>query len=100
MASTLPQNQISIINGGTVNITGQSAFDYDGTATLNGGKLIVNGQETTTITNQFMGGGMMGGGMMNGAQGQQMPAEQQAQGITPQDASGQQRQAMKMQRQQ
>ena len=45
-----------IINGGTVNITGQSAFDYDGNCEYNGGTLIVNGTETDTITNQFAGG--------------------------------------------
>ena len=52
------------INGGTVNITANSPFDYDGEAKLTGGKLIVNGTETKTITNQMMGGGMNGG--MNG----------------------------------
>ena len=56
------------INGGTINITANSPFDYDGTAQYNGGKLIVNGEETTTITNQ-----MMGGQMMNGNMGQGMP---------------------------
>lgn len=50
------------INGGTLNITAQSPFDYDGTAKYNGGTLIVNGETVTEITNQFMGGGMMGGG--------------------------------------
>lgn len=60
------------INGGTVNITGQSAFDYDGEAKYTGGKMIVNGVETTTITNQMMGGGMMGGGP-GGMQGGQAP---------------------------
>ena len=50
------------INGGTINITGQSAFDYDGTGTLNGGTLIVNGEEVHELTNQMMGpGGMQGG---------------------------------------
>lgn len=53
------------INGGTINITGQSAFDYDGEAKYSGGKMIVNGEETTTITNQF-GGGMIRGGMNSG----------------------------------
>lgn len=53
------------INGGTVNITGQSAFDYDGEAKYTGGTMIVNGTQTTTITNQF--GGQMGG-QMNGMQ--------------------------------
>lgn len=45
-----------IINGGTINITCNSPFDYDGNATYNGGTIIANGQETNTITNQFMGG--------------------------------------------
>ena len=49
------------ITGGTVNITGQSAFDYDGNAKYTGGTIIVNGQTTNTITNQFMGGGNMRG---------------------------------------
>ncbi len=48
-----------IINGGTIDITGQSACDYDGKAELNGGTLIVNGEEVTQISNQFMGGGFM-----------------------------------------
>jgi len=58
-----------IINGGTIDITAQSPFDYDGTAQYNGGTIIVNGVETNTITNQMMGGGMMGGGMMGGPGG-------------------------------
>ena len=53
------------INGGTIDITGNSAFDYDGKAEYNGGTLIVNGTQTNTITNQFMGGGMNGGRQMN-----------------------------------
>ena len=55
-----------IVNGGTVNVTGSSAFDYDGSAQYNGGTLIVNGQQVSAIPNQMMGGGMMNGGMMNG----------------------------------
>lgn len=51
------------INGGTLDITAQSPFDYDGTAEKNGGTIIVNGTETDTITNQFMGGGMGHGDM-------------------------------------
>lgn len=50
------------ITGGTVNITAQSPFDYDGAGTLSGGTVIVNGQEVTQLSNQMMGGGMMGGG--------------------------------------
>ena len=59
-----------VINGGTLNITGQSAFDYEKKAELNGGKVIVNGSEVTSISNQFMGRGNFGG--QNGNQGQMM----------------------------
>ena len=51
-----------IVNGGTINITGQSAFDYDGSAQYNGGTIIVNGSEINKIENQMMGGGMFGQG--------------------------------------
>lgn len=52
------------VNGGTFNITGQSAFDYDGQCEYNGGTIYVNGELTTEISNQMMGGpgGGMGGG--------------------------------------
>ncbi|MBR5421667.1 MAG: carbohydrate-binding domain-containing protein [Lachnospiraceae bacterium] len=50
------------INGGTIDISGQSTFDYDGSAEYNGGTIIENGEETNTITNQTFGGpGGMGG---------------------------------------
>ncbi len=49
------------INGGTVDITGQSTFDYNGKAENNGGTIIENGTETNTISNRMMGG--HGGGM-------------------------------------
>ncbi|MBQ4436058.1 MAG: carbohydrate-binding domain-containing protein [Clostridia bacterium] len=59
-----------IINGGTINVTGSSTFDYDGTAQYNGGTIIVNGQQVNSIPNQMMGGmggmGGMNGGNMNG----------------------------------
>lgn len=51
-----------IINGGTVDITGQSAVDYDGAGQYNGGVIIINGQQVSSLPNQMMGGGMMGGG--------------------------------------
>ena len=50
-----------IVNGGTISVSGQSTFDYDGTAQYNGGTIIVNGQQVDSIPNQMMGG--MGGGM-------------------------------------
>lgn len=51
-----------IINGGTINVTANSAFDYDGEGKINGGKVIVNGEEITILQNQMMGGhgGMKG----------------------------------------
>ena len=65
-----------MVNGGTINITGNSSFDYDGTAQLNGGTLIVNGQTLDYIPNQMMGGfggmgGQMGGFGGNGGMGGQ-----------------------------
>lgn len=56
------------INGGTLTITAQSPFDYDGTAKYTGGKMIVNGTEITEITNQFANGG---GGQQPGQTNQQ-----------------------------
>lgn len=52
------------INGGTIQIsTSGSSFDYDNTAELNGGTLIINGEEVTEIPVQTMGGmGQMGAG--------------------------------------
>ena len=55
------------INGGTLTISAQSPFDYDGTASKNGGTIIVNGEEVDEITNQFGGG--MGGGPGGNADG-------------------------------
>lgn len=52
-----------VITGGTVNVTGNSAFDYDGSASFTGGTVIINGQQVDSLPNQMMGGrgGMMGG---------------------------------------
>ncbi len=62
------------ISGGTLNINCQSPFDYDGEGVYSGGTLIVNGEQTTELTNQMMGGGMGGGpgGGMGGMQGGDM----------------------------
>ncbi|MBR5094938.1 MAG: hypothetical protein IK095_07575, partial [Oscillospiraceae bacterium] len=56
--------------GGTISISGNSSIDYDGTATFTGGTVIVNGQQVTTIPNQFMGGFGGPGGMGGGPGGQ------------------------------
>ena len=51
------------VNGGTVNVTGQSTFDYDGVGKLNGGTVIVNGQKVTSLPQSMQGGrGGFGGG--------------------------------------
>ena len=64
----LDSNGALLINGGTVNITAQSAFDFDGQGQLNGGTVYVNGEQVTELTNSMMGGpggqgsmGSMGG---------------------------------------
>ncbi|RKM61405.1 carbohydrate-binding domain-containing protein [Butyrivibrio sp. CB08] len=62
------------INGGTIDITAQFAFDFDGEAKLTGGTVTVNGEEVTEITNSMMMGGGMGG---NGGPGGQMPGDDQ-----------------------
>ena len=49
-----------IVNGGIVRVTGNSTFDYDGTAQYNGGTIIVNGQQVSSIPSQMMGRGGWG----------------------------------------
>ncbi|MBQ9355475.1 MAG: carbohydrate-binding domain-containing protein [Clostridia bacterium] len=58
-----------IINGGTISVTGNSTFDYDGNGVINGGKVIVNGSEVSTLPNQMMGGPGGGGPQGNGGFG-------------------------------
>ena len=55
------------INGGVISVTGNSTFDYDGTVSFTGGTVYVNGQQTSSIPNQMMGGG--GGWGRNGGWG-------------------------------
>lgn len=45
-----------LINGGVVDVTGGSTFDYDGTGVINGGTVIANGQQVDSLPSQFMGG--------------------------------------------
>ncbi|MBR2672591.1 MAG: carbohydrate-binding domain-containing protein [Oscillospiraceae bacterium] len=66
----LDSNGNLIINGGTINISAQSPFDFDGQGQLNGGTVYVNGTQITSLTSQMMGGM---GGPMGGMNGQQMP---------------------------
>lgn len=44
------------INGGTIDITAQSPFDYVGRGEMTGGTVTVNGQQVTSLTGQMMGG--------------------------------------------
>ncbi len=46
-----------VVNGGYIDITANSAFDYDGTAAYNGGTIIINGEQVNEIPQpQQMGG--------------------------------------------
>ncbi|HOO05374.1 MAG TPA: carbohydrate-binding domain-containing protein [Ruminococcus sp.] len=58
------------VNGGTLDITAYtSSFDYDYTAQLNGGTVIINGSQVSEIPAGMMGGGMGFGGGMTGGSG-------------------------------
>lgn len=77
----LDANGSIYINGGTLNITANSPFDYDRVGQLNGGTVTVNGTQVSELTNQMMGGpGNMGGfgggfgGQMGGFGGQGAPS--------------------------
>ncbi len=70
----LDANGSLYINGGTLNITATSPFDYDYIGQLNGGTVTVNGSQVSQLTNQMMGGpGNMGG--FGGGFGGQMGGE-------------------------
>ena len=58
----IDSNGYLYIYGGTLNITAQSPFDYNGEGELKNAKVTVNGSETTELTNQMMGGGPGGPG--------------------------------------
>ena len=58
------------ISGGTVDISAQFAFDFDGEGTLTGGTVYVNGEQVSEIANSMMGGGMGGQGRMGDMGGQ------------------------------
>ncbi len=56
-----------IVSGGTINLTGQSGFDFDGSATYTGGDITINGEKQTKIENSMPGGGgPQGGGQPGG----------------------------------
>ena len=58
-----------IVTGGTISVSGNSTFDYDGTAQYTGGTILANGQQIDYIPNQMMGGGMGGWGGFGGGWG-------------------------------
>jgi len=62
------------VNGGTINVTGNSTFDYDGSAQYNGGTIIVNGTQVDSIPQSMMGGhgGGKGGNKDFGDRGMKM----------------------------
>ncbi len=60
----IDSNGYIYISGGTIEIEAQFPFDYDKGAEHSGGTIIVNGEETEEISNQFGGG--FGGGFPGG----------------------------------
>lgn len=52
----LDANGRIIINGGTIDVTGNSAFDADRGSTYNGGTIIINGATVDSIPASMMGG--------------------------------------------
>jgi uncharacterized protein YxeA len=56
------------ITGGTLNISANSAFDYDNNGEMTGGNVTVNGQTVTVLTPSQQGGGA-GGGRPGGGRG-------------------------------
>lgn len=71
----LDSNGSLYINGGTVDITAQFAFDYVTEGAINGGTVTVNGSQVTQMSNSMMGGGghaMGGQGGMGAVPGEGM----------------------------
>ena len=73
-----------IITGGTIDVTGQSAFDFDGTVSFTGGTVIVNGSQVDSIPNQMMGGHGGFGGPGMGGFGGGFPQDGDFEGMGPQ----------------
>ncbi|MBQ6207047.1 MAG: carbohydrate-binding domain-containing protein, partial [Oscillospiraceae bacterium] len=63
----IDSNGALIITGGTIDVTGNSAFDCDGAVTFTGGTVIINGQQVDSIPTQMFGRG--GGRNMGGTFG-------------------------------
>ena len=43
-----------IVSGGTINLTGQSGFDFDGSATYTGGDITINGEKQQRLKTQCL----------------------------------------------
>ena len=56
----IDSNGSLVISGGSVDITGPSAFDFDGSVSYTGGTLTVNGKPQSYITSSMAAGGMQG----------------------------------------
>ena len=54
------------VTGGTIKMTGQTGFDFDGTASYTGGYTYLNGEKQTEIVNSIPGGGGAPGGGLQG----------------------------------
>ena len=76
------------INGGTIDITAQFAFDFDGVGQMTGGNVTVNGQTVTQLTNSMMGGGGRGGATQGGFGGEGGMASGGEAGMGPGGNSG------------
>lgn len=71
----IDSNGYIIVNGGTIDFTGQNSFDAELGSEFNGGTIIINGTEVDEIPADMMGGmggfgGMQGHGTMPGFTGQ------------------------------
>ena len=62
------------VTGGTIKMTGQTGFDFDGTASYTGGDIYFNGEKQTEIVNSMPGGGGAPGGAPQGNGGPGGPA--------------------------
>ncbi len=68
----LDANGTIIVNGGTINLTGNSTFDADRGSVYNGGTIIINGTQVDSIPASMKGGhGGFGGGGGNKGDWQQ-----------------------------
>lgn len=58
-----------IVTGGTIQLVGQSGFDFDGTAVYTGGEITINGEKQSEIKNSMMMGPPNDGRGFNHQQG-------------------------------